>query len=447
MYLQIFFLSTNSIMKLITCSPLYGRLLVTIMLFIFITSKIDAQHKDADTLTLTIQEAEKRFIDSNLILLASHYNLDANIALIEQAKLWSNPILVTDQVISAEDKFFPYGKSADGSYSGQYFIQLQQLVTTAGKRGKLINLATTNSKIAELQLQDALRNLRSQLHKDFYILIQQTSANKMYDEEALQLSLLLKGMKAELDAGNIAQKDFLRVQALTISLQQDITDLKKQTEDTEAELRTILQIQNNTFIQPVDNNNISPSDNIDVFAVIDSAKLHNPYYLFQQAQGIYQQQNLVYQKSLRIPDITLGPEFDRNSSFAPNYFGLTISLPLPVFNKNQGNIKAAGFAIQQQEALTQNAATQLSNNIITAYNKRSLMLQQNNAVQKDFYDKYQVMFENMLHSYKQKQIGLLEFLDFFETYKDTQLKLLQQQLNLHLSADELNYQAGIDVIK
>lgn len=55
------------------------------------------------------------------------------------------------------------------------------------------------------------------------------------------------------------------------------------------------------------------------------------------------------------------------------------------------------------------------------------------------------MFSNMLKSYQQKQVNLLEFLDFFDAYKDTQLKLLQQQLNIQLSKEEVNYQAGIDV--
>ena len=431
-------------MRLLKYLPACSRLFITGMLLMAIPAA-KAQH--SDTLSLSIQQAEKRLTDSNLVLLASHYNVDANNALIEQAKLWSNPTLITDQVIAANGKFFPYGKNADGSYSGQYFIQLQQLITTARKRGKLINLASTNSKISELQLQDILRNLRSQLHTDFYTLIQQTTANKIYDDEALQLSALLKGMQAQFDAGNIAQKDFLRVQALTISLQQDITDLKKQMEDTEADIRSILQIGSNTFVQPLDDHKSEVQPDANLEAIIDSAKANNPYYLLQQVQNIYQQQSLVYQKALRSPDISMGPEFDRNSSFAPNYFGLSVSLPLPVFNKNQGNIKAAGFAVQQQEALTQNAAAQLNNNIITAYNKLQLSLQQNNAVQKDFYTKYQLMFQNMLQSYEQKQIGLLEFLDFFDTYKDAQLKLLQQQLNLHLSAEELNYQAGTDVIK
>ena len=45
----------------------------------------------------------------------------------------------------------------------------------------------------------------------------------------------------------------------------------------------------------------------------------------------------------------------------------------------------------------------------------------------------------MLESYKQRQINLLEFLDFFNDYTDSQKKLLDQQLNLQLAHEELQY--------
>lgn len=144
-----------------------AKFLIPATLF-YSTHLLSQTTSHSDTLVVTIQQAEKRFIDSNYLLLAANYNVDAQKALIQQAKLWDNPVLNTDQVIAANGKFFPYGKNPDGSYSGQYYIQVQQLIKTAGKRGKLINLATTNAKLSELQLQDVIRNLRYQLHTDYY---------------------------------------------------------------------------------------------------------------------------------------------------------------------------------------------------------------------------------------------------------------------------------------
>jgi cobalt-zinc-cadmium efflux system outer membrane protein len=430
--------------------PYFAFRLLLSTIFLSNVSILCAQKiNNTDTISISLKQAETRFLDSNFLLLAGHFNVDAQNALIEQAKFWDNPILNLDKVIAAHGQFWPTGKNQDGTYNGQYFVQVQQLIKTAGKRGKLINMATSNAKLSELQLQDVIRNLRYQLRTDYFNIIQQIEQRKIYEGQQTQLNKLLYGMEAQLNAGNIAQKDYLRIQALQISLDQDMTDLNKQIADNQNDFKTLLQIRENVFVKPTESfNTMSPISNIISNEILfDSGKIHNPYFQLQRIQTLYQEQNLSYQKSLRVPDLTLGPNFDKNSNYAPNYFGLGISIPLPVLNTNKGNIKSAEYSVKQQQAFTSNAETELKNNINNAYNKMLLTLKQNNNTQKEFYEKYQLMYDHVLQSYQQKQINLLEFLDFFNDYTDSQVRHLQQQLNLQLSKEELNYQTGIDILK
>lgn len=416
-------------------------------MLLFASTTTKAQLKDADTIRLSLPSMEKIFLDSNLTLLAGHYGVNAQKALIQQAKIWDNPMLNTDQVIAAKGKFFPYGINPDGSYSGQYYIQIQQLIKTAGKRGKLVNLATTNAKLSELQLQDVLRNLRYQLRSDFYTIQQQLGTKWIYETQEIQIKKLLSGMDAQLSAGNIAQKDYLRIQTLLIALEQDITALNKDLEDNQRDLKVLLQIKNAGFIKPIDIATSNPLNLINAEILFDTARKSNPNYLLQQTQTVYQQQNLSYQRSLRTPDLTVSPNFDRNSNFAPNYFGLGISLPLPIINNNKGNIKSAEYSIKQQQTITASAETELWNNINSAYHKLLMTIKQNSGNQSAFYQKYEAMYQNILQSYQSKQISLLEFLDFFNDYTASQQRLLQQHLNLQMAKEELNYHTGIDLLK
>lgn len=400
-----------------------------------------------DTVTYSLNDIDKRFLDSNLNLLAAHYNVDANRALIQQAKLWQNPILSTDQNIYAGNRFLQHGKDIYGNPTGQVFVQLQQLIQTAGKRGKQVQLATTNTHLSELQLQDMMRNLRYQLHQDYYTIAQLLATRNMLTAQATRLNSLESAMQLQLQAGNIAQKDYLRIQALVIALQQDITENNKDIVAAEQDMKMLLQVNDDTFIRPAD---VLQSDITlppDVNTLVDTAKIVNANYLLQLSQQTYATQNLSYQKALRTPDVTVAPEYDRNSNYAPNYVGLGISLPLPLWNHNQGNIKSAAFAVKQQQTEVLAAATQLRSNISSAYQRLLLTYQQNNATQKTFYSNYQNLFNNMLQSYQQRQISLLEFLDFVDSYQDAQTRLLQQQLNLQLAKEELNYEVGTDVIK
>lgn len=432
---------------LTTCKPAIFRTFITLCCATVFLTNVNAQSTVEDTVQLTLGQAEQQFLQKNLTLLAGRYNIDVNRALIDQAKVWDNPVLITDQNIYADGQFFSHGKDLYGQPKGQVFIQLQQLIKTAGKRSKQVNLAVTTAEMSELQLQDVLRNLKYQLRTNYYTISQLFAIQQIYNQELQEMNHLLTGMEAELKAGNIAQREYLRVQALVISLQQDITENNRSLSDAEADLKTLLQVTGNTFIRPADTLAFPTFKPPVLDELVAAAKTNNAEYLLQQKQVLYQQQNLQYQKALKSPDITFAPEYDRASNYAPHYVGLTLSLPLPVFNRNKGNIKAAEFSIKQEQTSQQQLETELSNNVVNAYNKLMFTQQQNNGTQNDFYSSYQKMFANMLQSYRQRQLSLLEFIDFFDTYKEANVKLRQQQLNLHLAKEELNFQAGTDILK
>lgn len=431
----------------ITCKPAVLCRLMALVCAVLIIESASAQMSAPDTLSLTLLQTEQQFLQQNLTLLAGHFNVDANKALISQAKLWDNPVLITDQNLYANRKLFDHSKTVNGQPNGQVFIQLQQLIRTAGKRSKQVDLATTTAQLSELQLQDVLRNLKYQLRTNYYTLTQLFAVQQVYNQELQEMNILLTGMEAQLKAGNIAQKEYLRVQALVISLQQDITENNRNLSNTEAELKTLLQVSTNSFIKPVDTLSFTSFQTPRVHELIASAKENNASFLMQQKQVIYQQQNLVFQKALKAPDVTVAPEYDRASNYTTNYYGLTLSLPLPIFNKNQGNIKAAAFSIKQQQTALKQLETELTNNVVNAYTKLMFTQQQNNNMQSEFYTNYQKMFQNMLLSYRQRQLSLLEFIDFFDTYKEANIRLRQQQFNLQLAKEEVNFQAGTDIIK
>lgn len=423
------------------------RRLISVYILLIICSRADAQNDQTDTLNISLLQAEKIFLDSNLSILAAHYNVDAAAAQIIQAKYWDNPVLNTDQVIMANNYFLPYKTLPDGTPGAQYYFEVDQLIKTAGKRGKLIAAAQTNKEISELQLEDVIRKLTSQLHVDYYTIAHHLRSYEFYQQQQLQLNTLLTAMKGQLDAGNISQKDYLQLQSLSVSLKQDMVSMSSDVQDAEADLKTLLHVSGNVFIKPANTSPAQLSLPEDVSYYISQAKQNNPYYKLQQKQTVYLQQLLTYQQALRNPDITIKADYDRQANYAPNYVGMGVALPLPLFNKNKGNIQSAGAALQQQQVIQNNAETELENNVVNAYNKLLLVAGQDDPQQRDFLKRYDALYQNMFNSYKAKQISFLDFINFFNDYKDLQEKILQQKLNLLLAADDLNYETGIDVIK
>jgi cobalt-zinc-cadmium efflux system outer membrane protein len=140
-------------------------------------------------------------------------------------------------------------------------------------------------------------------------------------------------------------------------------------------------------------------------------------------------------------------EYDKVNSYVPNYYGLTLALPLPFINRNQGNIASAAFTVKQQETLVNQRGFKLTNDINNALNKLQLNLDLQKSIDPDFIRKYDLLMQNAFNAYLQRQMNLLDFLDLFEAYKNTQLKYLQQQFNLQTAKEDINLLAGRDVIK
>lgn len=419
--------------------------LFIIPLIVFTTDyKAKAQ---VDTLYLSFQDAEKQFLASNFQLLTQKYNIEYTKALIAQAKLWDNPVLSTDQNIydGGSKKFF-YHNSDLGQ--GQVFVQLSQVFTTAGKRGKQVLIAKDNAQIQEAAFNDLMRNLRYNLQLDFGQLATLIAQDKVYRMEISSATNLVEGIQQSFDAGNTSMKDLVRLKALLFGLENDRVENSRQINDLQTELKILLAAKETSYITPIitDQHRSQPVK-LDIPALIVQAENNRADYLGTQYQLNSATHNLAYQKALAAPDITIGVAYDKNSSYAPNYYGLQIGIPLPFFNRNQGNIKSAGYILKSQENTVKDSELRLKNEVVAAVRQYELTLELFSSQQTSFNEQYDKLFGNMLKSFKERQIGLIEFVDFFDTYKDTKLKILQQQNNLQKAIADLNFATGTTVIQ
>jgi cobalt-zinc-cadmium efflux system outer membrane protein len=422
----------RTIKSLLFISPLFFSLL---------TQKAEAQ---TDTLKINFPDAEKQFIENNLSLLAQKYNVDASKALIQQAKLWDNPTLSTDQNIhdGSTNKFFNHSNGG-----GQVFVQLNQVFTTAGKRGKQVKVAEDDAKVQEAAFNDLMRNLRYNLQLDFSQLGSLNAQQAVYQNEIKAATDLVNAIQKSFDVGNTSAKDLIRLKALLFGLQNDMVENNRQINDLQTELKTLLQTKETTFVQPIINAKPTETADLDVQSLITQALTNRPDYLSNQYQLSSATHNLAYQKALAVPDVTLGVSYDQNSSYAPHYYGLQIGFPIPLFNRNQGNIKSAQYNIKSQESTLKQSEFQLKNDVVAAVNQYKLNIQLFSTQQITFNEQYDKLFGAMLKSFQQRQISLVEFVDFFDTYKDTKLKILQQQFNLQKAIADLNFAVGTTVIK
>lgn len=372
--------------------------------------------KAQDTLKMTVQDAEKQFLQKNLSLIAEKYNIDINKAAIKQAKIWDNPDLSFASNIYDGNKYpFYHAKS---NYGGQFDVSWTQLFKVAKQRKKLTDLLTDNALIAEQQFNDVMNSLRYTLKTDLYTVVGLLETQKMYKAQLDALQPLVSGMDVQLEKGNISAKENLRIKALVFDLQSNILENNHALTETEVELRELLQLPTSTFILPQLSITDIPTPTVttaSIDSLLEVAKNNRPDYKVALLQSTQQEHNLTYQKALAKPNVSAGLAYGHQGNYASNLVSFQIGLPIPVFDRNQVNIQIAKIGINQQNAQNEVLISKIKSDIDEAILKLTLSYQLYSGQQKDFMVKYDDMLLKMLQSYKNKEIGLLDFTDFIGT--------------------------------
>ena len=395
-----------------------------------------------DTMRLPLQSAEKLFLDSNLQLLAQRYNIDANQALVIQARLWPNPnFSISHTLYSGElNKFFPTGRNQDETTVG-----LSQLILLAGKRNKQVKLAQENVHLTEYQFFDLLRTLKYTLRTDFYHIYYLQQSAKVYDEEIRALSQVVAAFSQQQGKGYISEKEVIRIKAQLYNFQSEYSDLINQINDTESELRLVLQLKPSYFIDPiVDSASVGKLDPgaFPLTTLMDSAYHNRTDLQIARTNTKISQLNYNYQKSLAVPDLSLSLGYDEAGSFLTNYYGVGASIDLPFFNRNQGNIKSAKAQIAGAQITQRSTQATVEENVSNSLQKAFAQQKLYQTIDPKFYEDFQRLLHEVLSNYQKRNIGLLDFLDFYDSYKQNTLQQNTIQFNRVSTFEDINYYTG-----
>lgn len=396
----------------------------------------------SDTLQLTLAQADEQFKTRNLTVLATQLGITESQAYEIQAQLRVNPAIYVETM--------PYNQQTKEvlpvrQTNAQQVVQVQQLIRLAGKRNKQLAIAKTSTEIATDRFYDLLRTLTYQLHTTFYDLYYARQTLNVYSQEIETLEQTVALYQEQYDKGNVPLKDLTRLKAYLFSLTTERQQLLQRITDDQADLIVLLNAGPSVMIQPV-----LPPNAINQYT-ISNLNLNALYQLAEQHRfdlkgyrdlAKQEQQNLALQKAMATPDLTLQGTYDRNGSYIPNYFGVGVGINLPVVNKNQGNIQAAKVRIQSSQQNLNAYTLQVDSDVQRAYTKAKQTEQLYRTFDQRFNDDFGRLIDGVTTNYKKRNIDVVEFLDFFDSYKNSQIQFSQLQNNRMQSLEEINFAIG-----
>ena len=293
--------------------------------------------------------------------------------------------------------------------------------------------------------------MKYELRTDFFDLYFLQKSLAFYDQTLPEVRRTVASTEAIYQKRSILLSEVLRLKSLLFSLENERLGLANKISQTENELDLLLRDTSDAavyYAPELSGRNLDSLriDTLEFAPMIEGVVERRPDFRIADAQVRYEEENLALQKALSVPDVTVGGRYSRAGSYIPDYYALTVSIDLPIFNRNQGNIEASAQNLEADKALRRHAHLQIEKEICDAYRKAAATDSLYRFFDKRFTDEYKTLVDGMNASYEKRNITIIEFTDFYESYRNSILQLNQLQNDRLDAFEALNYAAGTAVI-
>ena len=377
-------------------------------------------------------------------MIAERYNIDLPQAQVLQAKLFENPVISLEQNVynRLNGKYFDFGKE------GEAVVEIEQVIHLAGQRNKQVRLEKINKEIAEYQFEEVMRTLRQELNEKFVEVYFLSKSIAIYEKEVNSLQVLLGGMKIQQEKGNISLMEISRLESMLFSLRKEKNERENDLLTTRGELNLLLNLPEDTQVQLSLDEEVLQQLDLSQLSFADLKAIINerPDQKIARSTVNASRANLKLQKSMAFPEFSVKGNYDRVGNFINDYFAIGVSLSVPIFNRNQGNIKAARFSIQQAGVQQEYAANRADMELFTAYTSLEKATQLYQSTNMDLERNFEKLITGVNENFTRKNISLLEFIDYYDSYKETCIQLYEIKKNVFLAMENLNTVVGQNVL-
>ena len=391
----------------------------------------------------TWEQVKDRLELNNPTLLAGKLNISELQADEITAHLRPNPnlTLLGDQI----DPF--NGGPSHGPFA--YWLPsatVSYLHERAHKRELRTESAKKGTAIAVSQQNDLERGLLFSLRSAFVQTLQAKAVLQVSKDNLEYYDHVLKISSDRFQAGDIAQIDLDRLELQRVQYESDVQTAIVNLRT--AKIQMLMLLNDRTPVEQFDlvgafdfNDQIDPLEAYRQIALDNRPDLKAAMQSVEQAQTDYK---------LAVANGSTDPTFSFDVGRNPPidlYFGVDVSIPLRIFDRNQGNKLHTKLDITRNEKLRDAAEAQVFNDVDSAY----ATLNSNVILLRPYKQKYLAQAvrvrDTILFSYQHGGASLLDFLNAESDYRSVQLNYVNLVGSYLTAAAQLNQAVGKEVVQ
>ena len=383
---------------------------------------------------ITLKKAVALALVNNPQLEAFSFKQRAREARALQSDLMPNPqleILVEDAAGSG---------NFNGFNQSQTTIQLSQLVELGGKRAARLRANTLSKKLADWDYETKRMEVLTQVAKAYADVLKAQQQVSLTEDLVHLGEQFLKAVGERVKAGKIALLEKTKSEISLSSMQIELKKAKRELKVARSNLSVTWGSP-----QPQYESALGDLFEISMIPTLESLMerlINNPDLARWTTETDQRQAVLDSELSKRIPDVTLQGGFRHVEATDDNALVFGISIPLQLFDQNQGAIEEARHKLGKVQAEKRAMEVTIKKNLLETYNTLVFFHSQVISIKAQILPGAQKAFDGVNEGYRLGKFGYLDVLDSQKTFFQAKRQYLDSLANYHIAVADVERLIG-----
>ena len=386
---------------------------------------------------MTMQQAVDYALAHNPTLLSAQQNLLGVKAQEIQAGVRANPYFTfygTNVNLPANNPSSPYN----------YSLQVSRLFERGQKRRWRLDTARSTTEQTSDQYHDQERQTVLQVRQSFTGMLLAKAALRLAEDNLKDFQHELEINHARYQAGDIGKLDYERLDLQLAQFETDLSNAQQNLAQSSDQLQTLLGYEKPSETFDIAGDIVPPPITVTLQQLEQNALAGRPDYRAAQAAVRVADANVKLAYANGTTDPTLESEYDRLGVY--NSAGFSISIPIRIFDRNQGNKETSKYQAQSSRFAEVAARNQIFSDVDQAWVGYMTSKVLSDRYHGHYLDEAKDVLSIAQFAYEHGGLGLIDYLNAIQDERATSLNALNAYAQTWLAIDQLSFASATEVV-
>jgi len=387
--------------------------------------------------TFDLKTLLDKAVAENPMLAVSKAQIEAAAAGITVARSFYNPDV---ELMAGPARY--RGVPTPGATERNYGVTISQPLDFPGTRASRRELAEQQLTYAEKGIQTTSFDLRNLIKQAYLTVLLRQQILQMLGANLTVLQEIQTKIKRKVEVGEAARYELIKADTELLAAERDYASAQTRIEEAKAILRGMIGNMPDSFEVKSDLPTISTLPSI---TELRQSAENNPYLQQLITAKDSAEAKLKLEQALRFPGLTLKSDFTQDPDL--NTFRVGVVVPLPVWNRREGQIAQAAAGIEEADANIRLQKQVLRKEIDSAYQRNVIASNQLKVFENGLLQQSQATLSRAEAAYKFGERGILEYLDAQRVNRDVKRDYLIAKFDYFFSVLQIERFIGSDLVQ